>query len=108
MDMNEYQRLARSTAKYPEQYKLVYPALGLAGESGEVAEKVKKILRDANGEVTRERRAELLKEVGDVLWYVANVAYDLDADLETIAELNISKLSDRANRGTIQGDGDNR
>jgi NTP pyrophosphatase (non-canonical NTP hydrolase) len=106
MDFNQYQALARSTAIYPEQHRVVYPALGLAGESGEVAEKIKKMLRDdIPEEVVRE---SLVKELGDVLWYVANLAHDLSITLDEVAHANVSKLLDRSERGVLQGSGDNR
>ena len=106
MDFNQYQALARSTAIYPEQQRVVYPALGLAGESGEVAEKIKKMLRDDIPEETV--RESLIKELGDVLWYVANLAHDLSITLDEVAHANVSKLLDRSERGVLQGSGDNR
>ena len=102
MNFDDYQKLAISTAIYPEEYKIIYPTLGLCGESGEVAEKIKKHIRDGkslNG---------LKKELGDVLWYIAALAEDLDISLQDVAELNIQKLSDRKERNVISGDGDNR
>lgn len=106
MDFNQYQALARSTAIYPEKHRVVYPALGLAGESGEVAEKIKKMLRDDIPEETV--RESLVKELGDVLWYVANLAHDLSITLDEVAHANVSKLLDRSERGVLQGSGDNR
>lgn len=99
----EYQVGARSTAIYPDKHAIVYPALGLAGEAGEVAEKIKKWLRDGTFD-----RDLLAKELGDVLWYIANLASDLGFSLEEIAELNLVKLRSRSERGTLQGSGDNR
>jgi len=109
MDFIEYQNKAKSTAIYPLEYVIIYPTLGLCGESGEVAEKIKKWLRDGGGSVLPEEKLELLKkELGDVLWYLANLADDLGLSLQEIAELNIAKLVDRKNRGVLQGSGDNR
>jgi NTP pyrophosphatase (non-canonical NTP hydrolase) len=106
MEFNEYQKQARATAIY--KMPIVYPTLGLAGETGEVAEKVKKTLRDEAGEFSEEKKTALALELGDVLWYVANLAADLGVDLETVAKGNIQKLEDRKNRNKIQGSGDNR
>ena len=76
MDFNDYQQRANETAIYPEEYKLTYPTLGLAGEAGEVAEKVKKIVRD--GKDIKAEAHEIAKELGDVLWYIAAVARDIN------------------------------
>lgn len=103
MNFKEYQELAATTAIYPEEYRIVYPALGLAGESGEVAEKVKKYIRDGNLD-----RDLLAKELGDVLWYVSALSRDLGIDLEDVASRNIEKLRSRAERGTLRGSGDSR
>lgn len=103
MTFEEYQEKARTTAIYPREHAIVYPALGLAGESGEVAEKVKKWIRD--GVLDRD---SIVKELGDVLWYIAALSGDLEISMDQIAERNIAKLSDRAARGKIQGSGDNR
>ena len=82
--------------------------MGLVGEAGEVAEKVKKIIRDENGIVSREKKEEIKKELGDVLWYIANLAYELDIKLEEIAQGNIEKIFSRVERNKVHGDGDNR
>ncbi len=87
---------------------LVYPTLGLAGEAGEVAEKVKKLIRDDAGVLGDERRAAIAKELGDVLWYVAQVATEAGLDLDEIAATNLEKLLSRAQRGVLQGSGDDR
>ena len=105
--MNEYQGKALETAVYPEEYRVVYPALGLAGEAGEAADKVKKILR-GDSELTEERRRAIALEVGDVLWYCATLAHDLGYGLEEIAQMNYEKLRSRKERGRIGGDGDYR
>lgn len=108
MNFAEYQERAVKTAIYGEKNAVSYPALGLAGEAGEVCNKVKKIFRDNNGVVSEEKRHDLLGEIGDVLWYCAALARDLNLSLEDIATLNIKKLEDRQARGTLQGNGDNR
>jgi NTP pyrophosphatase (non-canonical NTP hydrolase) len=107
MEFNEYQRIARTTAVYKEP-KIIYTALGLAGESGECCEKIKKMLRDDNGILTDIRRSDLIKELGDCLWYLSNLAADINVELETIANTNLDKLLDRKARGVIHGSGDNR
>jgi NTP pyrophosphatase (non-canonical NTP hydrolase) len=108
MELSEYQRLSRRTAEYPREAWLAYPALGLAGEAGEVAEHAKKAIRDDGGEVTGERRAAMSKELGDVLWYVAQLASELGLDLEEIARGNLEKLLSRQQRGVLSGSGDER
>ena len=109
MTFEEYQKLSRETAIYPNIGKnFVYPTLGLAGEAGEVSEKVKKILRDNNGVADEERKKELTKELGDVLWYLSQIATELGLSLEEVASLNIEKLRSRHERNMIQGIGDNR
>lgn len=104
MRLDYYQEAALKTAVYPEQYKVIYPALKLAGEAGEVAEKVGKSLR---GDKPLDRD-DLVKELGDVLWYIAALADDLGVSLSKVANGNLAKLTDRANRGVIKGSGDNR
>jgi len=108
MELSEYQRLSRRTAEYPREQWLAYPALGLAGEAGEVAEHVKKTLRDDGGAVGAERRAAMAKELGDVLWYVAQLASELELDLDEIASENLEKLRSRQRRGVLSGSGDDR
>ena len=102
MTFDEYQEFARSTAIYPEEYKVVYPALGLCGESGEVAEKVKKNIRDGKS------LDGVGLELGDVLWYISALADDLGVTLEEVAQANVDKLKSRMERNKIKGDGDNR
>jgi NTP pyrophosphatase (non-canonical NTP hydrolase) len=104
MHLNDYQDAALNIAIYPSEYKIIYPALKLAGEAGEVAEKVGKSLRD--GHVIDE--VDLAKELGDVLWYIAALANDIGYSLSEIAEINLSKLASRAERGVLKGNGDNR
>jgi len=109
MDFKEYQKLSRKTAFYPNKdNNFVYPTLGLAGESGEVAEKIKKVLRDDGGQVSPNIKEELKKELGDVLWYVAQLSTELGLSMEEVAEKNIEKLYSRLERGKLKGSGDNR
>ena len=109
MDFNEYQKEARKTAIYPDLGKnFVYPTLGLAGEAGEVAEKIKKVIRDGDGVISEEKKEELKKELGDVLWYVANLSQELGLPLDEVARLNIEKLKSRQERNALHGAGDNR
>jgi len=109
MDFNDYQTKSRITAKYPAiGHPVIYPTLGLVNEAGEVAGKIKKVFRDKDGQINSETRDALKAELGDVLWYLAQVATELDLTLDEIAEYNIAKLMDRLERGKIKGDGDNR
>ncbi len=109
MTFDDYQKKSKTTAIYPNQgQNLVYTVLGLVGESGEVAEKVKKIIRDLGGEITDEKREEIKKELGDVLWYLAQTATELGLSLDDIARTNIEKLLSRKERGVLSGSGDNR
>jgi NTP pyrophosphatase (non-canonical NTP hydrolase) len=103
MDFKEYQLKAVAFAIYPATHKVLYPTLGLCGESGEVAEKVKKQVRDGVF-----NRHEVAKELGDVLWYLTNICNDIGYSLSEIADLNIDKLQSRKKRDVIQGSGDNR
>lgn len=109
MHMNEYQQAARSTALYLNNPDVkLYPYFGLAGETGEVMEKMKKILRDKNGVMTPEDIIAMKKELGDVLWYLANISADLGLTLDDVAQTNIDKLLSRKDRGQLHGSGDNR
>ena len=109
MNFNEYQQQARTTAVYPDiGDNYIYPALGLCGEAGEVAEKIKKIIRDNNGIITYEKNIEIQKELGDVLWYVSNLASELGVDLNRIAQSNLDKLFTRKAENKLHGSGDNR
>jgi NTP pyrophosphatase (non-canonical NTP hydrolase) len=107
-DFNSYQRSASSTAIYPDKHKILYPALGLAGEAGEVANKVKKIIRDGPENMPDDWREQLASEIGDVLWYCAALATDLNLTLGMIAGQNEAKLSRRKEQGTLGGSGDKR
>ncbi len=109
MDFREYQERAGDTAMYPNMGKnFIYPTLGLAGEAGEIANKVKKIERDHGGVVTEEVRGIVKAELGDLLWYIAQLSTELGLDMETVAKENIEKLAGRKVRGTLHGDGDTR
>ncbi|MEQ1500535.1 MAG: nucleoside triphosphate pyrophosphohydrolase family protein [Parcubacteria group bacterium] len=110
MELNEYQKRAVETAVYPDKYKIIYPAVGLGDEAGEVLGKVSKWLRgdDGDGEMTQERKEAIKLELGDVLWFVSNLAKDIGFSLEDVAVSNIDKLQSRKERGVIRGDGDNR
>ena len=110
MEMNEYQKLATRTAQFDE--KVLHPlagvTLGLTGETGEIAEKVKKLFRNDKGLVSDEKREDLKKELGDVLWYLSQFARLIDVSLEDVATANIKKLESRLERGVIKSEGDNR
>ena len=108
MEFDDYQRAARRTAIYADQHRVVYPALGLASEAGEVAGKIKKVLRDQGGDFARTPLAALKDELGDVLWYVAVLAADLGLSLDEIAAHNLDKLASRHQRGRLGGAGDER
>lgn len=124
MKFNEFQGKARETAIYEDSVVhmtaqltqnqmnsalcLIYPALKLNGEAGEIAEEVGKMIRDDHGVLTMDRADRLRKEVGDILWYAAALATELDMQLETVAIDNIAKLSSRQERGVLRGSGDDR
>lgn len=109
MNFRDYQRLSRETAIYPKVGKnFVYPALGLGGETGEVLEKIKKIIRDNNGKITSRAKRMLAKELGDVLWYLSQLCSELNLDFQEIAKRNIEKLKSRQRRGKLRGSGDER
>lgn len=109
MTFQEYQKLSRETAIYPNRDKnFIYPTLGLAGEAGEVAEIIKRIIRDEEGLIDERVKSELLKELGDVLWYLSQLAAEFNISLDEIAAKNIEKLKDRKERGALHGKGNNR
>ena len=109
MTFEEYQIQSRVVAKYPNLgSNYIYPALGLAGESGEVCEKIKKVIRDEQGIVSEEKKVEIAKELGDVLWYVTQLATEFGLKLEDVAQGNMQKLLSRMDRGVLNGNGDNR
>lgn len=111
MEFDEYQTLAARTAIYSKpgmHYQLMYLCMGIAGEAGEVVEKVKKLVRPADVAISEEKRADLKKEIGDVLWYLSQLARTLDLSFDEIANENIKKLADRMERGVIHSEGDTR
>jgi len=109
MDLNQYQTKSRKTARYPAiGHGVIYPTLGLASEAGEVAGKIKKIFRDKGGVIGEPEREALRSELGDVLWYLAQVCTELELSLDEVAQANIEKLYSRLERGRIGGEGDNR
>ena len=109
MNFNEYQKKAFETAIYPNKgNNIIYPTLGIGGETGEILEKVKKILRDNDSKISDEKKIELIKEIGDVLWYIAALTTELNSDLEDVAIKNIEKLNSRKERNQVHGLGDNR
>lgn len=109
MNFEEYQKTAHTTAKYPDiGQSFVYPVLGLMGEAGEYANKVKKIFRDDKGVLTESRKEEIKKELGDILWYLAENSTALGFSLDDIATSNLAKLKLRKEENKITGDGDNR
>jgi NTP pyrophosphatase (non-canonical NTP hydrolase) len=108
MDFRRYQKESRKTAIYPDLGKnVVYPVLGLVGETGEIAEKIKKYLR-GDKKLNFSFKADLEKEIGDVLWYMAQLVTELGLSMDSIASKNISKLKSREKRGVLKGSGDNR
>ena len=123
-DFNKYQEFVKGMKRYPEQYAILYPALGLCGESGEIAEKIKKWLRDEGGPkvmswtdatvppaakgMSESRRDAILSELGDPLWYIAALADDMGFTLQEVVDANVAKLTSRKERGVLGGSGDNR
>lgn len=106
---SRYQRQSRRTwNRVVVDHAIIYPTLGLTNEAGEVAGKVKKIFRDKGGVISAEDRAAIKSELGDVLWYLAQICTDLDLSLQEVAEHNLRKLARRQQAGTLQGDGDHR
>ena len=110
MMLNEYQKGALKTAVYPRvgTGEVVYPSLGLAGEAGEVANKVKKVLRDYGGHLTPEMKSAILQELGDCLWYIAQISSEMAVDLDEVAKMNLDKLQSRSEREQLRGSGDGR
>jgi len=111
MNFMEYQSKARMTAIYPGKFELMglmYVCLGLCGETGEFAEKIKKMIRDDNGVMTKERQDLIMKELGDVLWYIANICSELKISMNDVAYMNLEKLYNRKVEDKLHGDGDNR
>lgn len=110
MTLDDYQNGTAKTAIYPREGVggIVYCTLGLTGEAGEIANKVKKILRDEGGQLTEEKRCQLVDELGDVMWYVSQLATELGTRLEDVAHRNLDKLAARKEKGTLSGSGDKR
>ncbi|HMQ01907.1 MAG TPA: nucleoside triphosphate pyrophosphohydrolase family protein [Candidatus Doudnabacteria bacterium] len=109
MTFNEYQEASQKTAVYdPGINALYYLGLGVTGEAGEIAEKLKKILRNNDGRLTDEMKQELKKEIGDVLWYLSQLSGELGFTFSEVAQANVDKLRDRKDRGVIKSQGDNR
>ena len=107
-DLDMYQKVAKTTAIYPREQAIIYPTLGLTGEAGEVANKVKKIIRDGTNKNNENLVQEISSEIGDVLWYIAVLADDVGVKLSDIANNNLIKLENRKKKGTIHGSGDDR
>ena len=109
-DFNAYgeRALATSLTQTLDKANFTYPVFGICGEAGEIAEKVKKIIRDKNNVLTENDKLEISKELGDVLWYINRMAWSMDRTLEDIANLNLEKLESRQKRGVLSGNGDNR
>lgn len=110
MELNHYQEEASKTATFDDfpVDPIVYLTLGLTGESGEVAEKIKKMFRNDNGVLSDEKKEAIKYELGDVLWYVSQLARTLGYTLDEVAQANITKLADRKARGVLKSEGDNR
>ena len=113
MQFNDYQTETRATAHYPDVgNNFIFPTLGLVGEAGEVAEKIKKLIRDkatnTSAEINEIDRTEITKELGDVLWYLTQLATEIGVSLETVVTTNLVKTQSRRDRGQITGEGDNR
>lgn len=97
LTLDEYQQMALETAIYP--LPIIYPTLGLTGEAGEVSEKIKKVLRDNEGVFDKEKKREIAKEIGDVLWHCATLSNDIGYTLSDIAKINYEKIHSRQVRG---------
>lgn len=108
MTFEEYTEKALATSICPENMDVIYPLIGLTGETGEVAEKIKKVYRDNNGEFTEGIKLQIMKEIGDCLWYINKLAADLGYTLEDAAKINLEKCYTRRANNTLHGDGDNR
>ncbi len=109
LSFEEYQRKSRETAVYPDAgNNFIYPALGLSGETGEVLEKIKKVIRDKEGKIDEETKEKISKELGDVLWYIAQLCTELGLDMGEVAQKNLEKLFSRKERGVLHGEGDER
>ena len=108
-DFDEYQKGCKKTAMYPDVGKnFIYPTIGLMGEAGEVANKIKKLIRDDNSKISEDKREELAYELGDVLWYVAQLSTELGLKLSEVVVMNQDKLKSRKEREKLKGSGDHR
>lgn len=108
-DFDVYQKWCKKTAVYPNIGKnFIYPTIGLMGEAGEVANKIKKIIRDDNSKINKEKREELAYEIGDMMWYIAQLSTELNLKLSDVTKKNLEKLALRKRRNTLQGSGDHR
>lgn len=109
MHFNRYQKFVKKYSFYPNKgHNFIYPSLGIAGEGGEVCDKIKKILRDEKGKISKESKKFIKKELGDVLFYITAEANELGLSLQKIVDANIDKIAGRKKRGTLQGSGDER
>lgn len=109
MEFSNYQNQAKRTAIYPSAKSIIglmYVALGLTGESGEIANDIKKTVRDDRGVLNYERQCQIIDEMGDVLWYLTMMCYELDTTLETVALRNLAKLRKRQRDDTLHDSGD--
>ncbi len=109
LTFQDYSKRARATAVYPNKGdNIEYPTLGICAEAGELANKVKKIQRDHDGKIPYDFRGAMLTEAGDALWYLDAICHELGFQLSDVAMANLSKLDDRAGRGVLKGNGDDR
>lgn len=109
LTFQEYFEGAGSTALYPDRgSNPYYPVMGLCGEAGELSNKIKKIMRDSNGQISEETRESIKYEIGDTLWYVAALCFEFKVKLSEVAKINLDKLKKRKEKGTIKGSGDHR
>jgi NTP pyrophosphatase (non-canonical NTP hydrolase) len=113
MEFADYQKEAAKNALYRDAGdNFIYPTLGLAGETGEVVEKIKKLMRNDEishaAQIPEEKRTEIAKEMGDVLWYLAQLGTELGIKLEDVVRINLEKLASRKERGTLHSEGDDR
>lgn len=109
MNFVEYQKISKTTAIYPTiGHPVIYPTLGLAGETGEVVEKIKKLFRDNNGVLDTDTKELITKELGDILWYVSQICSELEISLDYVAKENVKKLQLRKKENKLKGSGDTR
>lgn len=108
-DFDNYQESCKKTAVYPNIGKnFTYPTIGLMGEAGEVANKVKKLIRDDNSKISKEKSDDIAHEIGDMMWYIAQLSTELNLKLSDIVQMNLEKLASREKRDQLHGSGDNR